>query len=93
MLVSHSASIMDWLRVTVACSHLGVDPRVRCGRRPVARRQPASPALRALPQKMGKRRHFGLVATLAIRPFVGSLDEELSNRGGVHGPHHEERGS
>ena len=39
----------------------------------------------ALPQKMASA-DFGLVATLAIRPWEPPFYEELSGCGGVHGP-------
>jgi hypothetical protein len=34
-----------------------------------------------------------VVATLAIRPREPPFYEELSGRGGIHGPQHEERAS
>jgi hypothetical protein len=46
----------------------------------------------ARPQKMASAPIAG-IATLAIRPRKPPFNEELSGRGKVHGPHHEERPS
>ena len=85
LLVSHSASIMDWLRVTVACSHLALTQRASWSPTRCAAATRLSGV--ALCLRRWQRAHFGVVATLAIRPWEPPFYEELSGGcGGVHGP-------